>query len=137
MGKSLTDAVKNIQTLARALPGVRAAPDFPPGVAPPGVFAVATVSSAGTTLISAGLRRVKATIVCAILKPFKDLARDTEEMLPYYEAFVDQIEADPTLGGAVDTVDTTADIRGRMGVWPYNDIPHFGWRIEVDIKIQS
>lgn len=137
MAKTLMDAVRAVQAVARAIPGVASAYDFPPGVAPSGVFSVATVRNADCTLISSGLRRVKGTIVCAILTPFKDLARDTETMLPLLESLLDGFETDPTLGGTVDTITGTGGVRGSLGEWPYAGQPYFGWRVEIDVKIQG
>jgi len=136
VARTLTDAIRDIQSKARALRGVRSAPDFPPGGSPRGIFAVAW---ARDTLINRETKTdtwLRATIICMILKPFKSMADDVEDMVGYAELFASTVVEDLDLGGTVDAVDPeNAGIRGRFDVFSYNDVPHIGWRFEVDIEI--
>ena len=133
MAKTLEDAAKRIQYHAGTLDGVRQAPSYPPDGAPAGPFAVAAPMR-GEWGRQADWKKGLHTIVCLILVPLKDTARDVQVLLPYGESFPDAIWGDPTLNSTVDSVNA---LRWTFGQHDYAGLPHLGWRFEIDIKQET
>jgi len=133
MAMTIEAAIAAIQAHALSLQGIRKAPTFPPDKAPPGPFAVCAPKSGDWTPYS-DFKKGMQTVVCSILTPYKDMARDVERLLPYGETFPNAILADLTLSGTVDTIKT---LRWAFSTQEYNGITHIGWRFEIEFKQET
>jgi len=120
-----------IQRIALTLPGMRAAPERPQEQihAWPVAF---TFFSNGRENKSSATRRVKLyTYVTEIHVSRTDLGRDIANSEPYIESFPTALWADPTLGGAVATIN---EIRATYGPLGWGGMETFGVRFEIDCK---
>ena len=107
------DAIARIQTIARGLDGMREAPEYVPESINQFPFAL-TYYRQGETTTMVGWRKGLHTVHCEIHVARQILPNALKQAMPFYDALLAGLEADPTLGGTVSTI-----------VWPVTHT--FGW----------
>lgn len=132
MTKSITGAVAQIQTLAGALEGMRAAPSQPPEQLNVFPFALSYIGQCEVVKPSATLTIHIYTIVTEIHVARKDLPRDVAKLDSYPTLFPDAVWEDPTLDGAVDTV---MSCQGNITPMVYGGIETLAWAFQTRVKI--
>lgn len=132
MAKEIDAIIKALQDKTTALGGVQRAPDYVPGTAPDGIFAIA-MPGTGRFVKGAGGRREGHHVARVFIgKAYKNLADDEERLLPYGDSFANALIADPQLG---NTVETVGEIRYDFVTdFDYGGIQHVGWTFEIEIK---
>jgi hypothetical protein len=123
------DAIARIQALARTLPGMLEAADYPPETVNQFPFSLAYLRS-GETTFEAGWRKSLWTIFWEIYFARQILPRAIERAMPYSELVLDALQADPTLAGTV---------RATLGWLEYGSIDNklLGWRFAVTVKQET
>lgn len=127
------DVINRIQAIARALPGVKEAPEYMPESINQFPFAL-SYYRAGNTTAMAGWRKGLHTFFLEVHIARQVLPAALKTAMPYYDRVIDALVDDPTLGSTVSTI-----------VWPVNhtfgwlsyggaDNAHIGWRFEVTVK---
>jgi hypothetical protein len=132
MTKSITDAVENIQALAKALAGIRAAPARPTDATGAWPAVLSYIGAVDVSQQSATHRTRLFTIVTEIHVPRKDLSRDVAKLDPYPTAFPDAVFGDVTLSGAVDTV---LSCKGQLLAGEWGGIETLKWAFNTQVKI--
>lgn len=127
------DVISRIQSIARALPGVKEAPDYMPESLNQFPFALSYYRQGNTTAM-AGWRKGLHVFFMEVHIARQVLPMALKMAMPFYEKVIDALIDDPTLGGTVSTI-----------VWPVNhtfgwlsyggtDNAHIGWRFEITVK---
>ena len=129
---TLPAAVAAIQVKAAAVSGIKQAPTNPFEQSSMIPFAVCYARTGTQTPQSSGWSVALHTLVCEIHCQRTVLSLAFAEALPLYESFASGVLADPTLGGAVQTIN---QLRYTFGGMEYDGTPTLGYRIEIDVKI--
>lgn len=139
---ALTTVLTNYQALMNGLVGVKGA-GYPPESINQFPFAVAYPGAGEWSLIGAGWIEGFIDLIGEIHLTRQNLPKAVEAAMPYYERFHNALGADPTLGGAIQTLhgqdrpvqvafgrlEWTSD-KGRVEL-------HIGWRFTIRAKIHS
>lgn len=130
---AIASIVAAVQAKARALDGVKGAPDNPPESINQFPFAVAYPGSLTADPMSDGWRRGLGTIICDIHCARLLLPTAVAQAVPLGDAFINAILGDLTLGGVVDTV---RQVRAQFAYLTYAGQPNatIGWHVEIDYK---
>lgn len=131
---ALSDAIKDIQKKVKALEGIQAAPDEPVEGINVHPFAVSYARTGKILFASAGWGHYLQTVVCEIHCSRGMLTLAIQRAMPYIESFVEALQADPTLG---DTVSTVNEIRYTFGRLEWGEDTNIGIRFEIDVKLHS
>lgn len=134
MTKSAITAVANIQTLVAGLAGMRLAPSMPPDAMSAFPFGISYISAVDARKTTASNKVYLYTIVTEIHVARKDLSRDVDKLDAYPTSFPDAIWADPTLSGAVDTVN---QITGKLVPAEWGGVDTLAWHFETEVKISG
>lgn len=123
--------VQSIAAKARALTGMRAAPDNPPDVIAAYPFAVTYLLRGSWHGADATWGEGKATFACDVhLSRLPDTGRQLETYAELPRTLALAILSDETLGGACTSVNDVRCSFTRMG---YNGIETAGYRFEIDV----
>lgn len=133
---TVQDAIEAIQAKARALAGMRAAPDYAPDSISQFPFAVSYPADGRAETESAGWHIMFYNVITEIHVSKKDLPRDLAQVMPYIETFINSIASDPTLGGVVNSIGP-GEIRWTFSGFEYAGTPTVGWRFTIPIKQQQ
>lgn len=131
--KGLQNAIIEIQKMMRDLPGMREAPDnLPdkPGAMP---FICSWPGPGRWGAMSAGFLQGNVSIYVELHLVKGDAAMTMEEGMKYVELIPRTILANPTLNGAVDTVQGI-DVTG-LSKMTFGGIATMGYRWTVNVKI--
>lgn len=143
MAFTLTDAVAAVQAIARALGGVRAAPENPTETANAFPFAITYPLRVGATPVTGSQTRRLNTLVTEIHCARLLLPAAVAQATVFGDTFPAAIWADPTLGGACNHVN---EVRGEFVAMVYGGstgaggvggLPTIGWRFELDLKQEN
>lgn len=132
---TVQDAIEAIQAKARALAGMRAAPDYAPDSISAFPFAASYPADGRAETESAGWHIMHYNVVTEIHVSRKDLPRDLAQVMPYVETFINAVASDPTLGGVVTSVE--GDILWTFTGFEYAGVQTVGWRFTTKIKQQQ
>ncbi len=130
---TLAAAISNLQAKARAISGIKEAPDSPPENA--GQFPFAVTYPRNGQVDDPGWRKGLHTIFTEFHTSRVLLGSAITATMGYMDAFEDAIARDPRLGGTVDTI--VFPIRYTFGRMEWNGIPTIGVRYEITVKIQT
>jgi len=130
----LAEAVTAIQARLAALEAIREAPSSPPEAAHQFPFAVTYPRTGQETPQSAGWSVGLHTLVCEVHIARLILAQDVARAIPLYEEVRSALLADPTLGGAVETI---TGLSYRFGRMEYAGQETIGYSIEIQVKLHS
>ena len=135
------DAVVHIQGIARALSGMKEAPDDARGAMNAYPFAISYPGrgtyTSGPAGASTGLHRIITEIHMA---REGDLAQALKHLQSYLDDFANDVLNDPTLGGHVSTIVVGSDsppLSYTLVSGIYNDVKTIALRFETAVKIQN
>lgn len=130
------DAINRIQAIARGLDGVKQAPDYVPESMNQFPFAI-TYYRQGETTAMTGWRKGLHTVHCEIHVARQILPNALKQAMPFYDAMLAGLEADPTLGGTVSTIVwPVTHTFGWMEYGGQNNLT-IGWRFAVTFKQET
>lgn len=134
---SFVAAVQALQAHALSLSGVMEAPTYPPESINQFPFAVAYPANGRILGVSAQFRRELHTVFVEFHCARTILPTAVEQAITYLTGFPPLLTADPTLGGAVQTVLMDADqpITYEFGRLNWNGIDTIGIRFRVTLKL--
>jgi hypothetical protein len=134
------DAIARIQAIARTLPGMKEAPDYPPETINQFPFSLAYLRTS-ETIFEAGWRKDKLTIFWEIYLARQILPNTINQAMPYYGLALAALQDDPTLNGTVSTIIATdaAPLTSTFGWLEYGSIDNklLGWRFAVTVKQET
>lgn len=130
------DAIARIQVIAKTLPGLAEAPEYPPESINQFPFSLAYLNR-GETTFEAGWRKDIWTIFWEIYVARQILARDIAKAMSYAQPALAALHADPTLGGTVSTI--VSPVTCTFGWLEYGsqDNKLLGWRFAVTVKQET
>lgn len=137
MAQSILGAVQQIQTLARAMSGIRNAPDTATESSAQLPFAVSfPADSPALEFVqqSADSPRWLVTVHTLLCFSRQDLAASIVQATPYIETFCRAIEADNTLAGTVEAV--VYPITATFGNVEWNGSQYLGFKVATRIKVE-
>lgn len=138
MAKCLDDAIEAVLLLASQIDGLRqvANPKERYNVDP---FAIAFPGDGTLEIGSSGMVKGLPHIILEIHKVRKDLPRDLEKVIPFFERFKALLAVDAnrtlpdTAGNA--TVDTIVNVDFTFGPLGFADVQTLGWTFDIEVKI--
>lgn len=135
---TLVAAIAALQVHAKAA-GAKDAPPLPAETAIGYPFSVCYPATGSISAETAGAQKDLMTVNLDLHVNRIDLPTDVQTILSFFTAFAPLLIADPTLGGAVDTIVMEQDdpIRWNFGQMQYAEIKTVGLRYAIKLKIRS
>jgi hypothetical protein len=133
------DAIVKVQAIARALTGMREAPDDPRANMVAFPFAISYAGNGGFAAqagVGKGMHHIVTDMHCA---READMAQAVQMEHAFLDDFANALLADPTLGGVVSTIVATDDnqVRYSFGPTNYCGVPTIVLRWDILVKIQN
>lgn len=133
-------AIARIQAIARAMPGMKEAPAYPPESLNQFPFSLAYLRR-GESVFEAGWRKDLWTIHWELFFARQLLPAVVEKAMPYGALALAALQADPTLGGAVSTIvaSQNSPALSEFGWLEYGSTadPYLGWRFIITVKQET
>jgi hypothetical protein len=134
---TLDAAIAQVRVYALALTGMRATPATPTDSVPVTPACIVYSGAESWEPLPGNWKKGLCAIICEIMVPHKDLARDYATLSPYSELFQNKILANPTLNGTVNTVVFPTTTPGIEALGEYSGLPMLGWRISIPVKLET
>ena len=134
---TLEAAIAQVRVYALALTGMRVTTAVPTDSIPVTPACIVYAGADAWETLPGAWKKGLCTILCEIMVPHKNLARDYAALSPYGELFANKILANPTLAGTVNTVVFPITSEGIIGLGDYGGLPMLGWRISIPVKLES
>ena len=131
---TLIDVQEAIQSIARALPGVRSAPSQPPDSPAAYPFVVTLPAQGGLSCNNEGWFTGLHTLQTEIHVCRRDMTYDAVRLITLLQAFYRALMASPTLSGTVSTVN---DVRYYWRTMEWAGQETRGYLIQIDVKLQE
>jgi len=132
---ALEDAIKAVQELVMEIPGINAAPEYPPESVNIFPFAAGFAGSGAWEFGVAGEKKGMHNIRLQVFVSRKNLPTDIEAVTPFGELVSSKLMNNLTLHGYASTF---RRISYRFGPILWNDVDMVGWDFTVeDVKIRS
>jgi len=136
MAQSVVGCIERIQTMARAMGGIRSAPNEPPEKAGAYPFALAYEGAGRWTIGEpAGALTYRGDVVLEIHVARKDLPADVVSLRRYIEELPEALAVDPTLGGNASTIVGDVTFEGLVASG-YAGVETLAYRWRVQVKVQ-
>ena len=121
--------IEAVQTVVRAVTGIKSAPDNVPGML--AVYPVAITYYTGGRYDTGpfGIAQSYHDIACEVLVPLKDLPRDIETLAPFIESVPEALTNDPWLNDLCETFDR---VRYEFMRSEYAGMPVIGYRFLIE-----
>lgn len=135
---SLTAAITNLNTTLRGLAGMKNVPTHPPESVNEFPFGIAFAGTGRAEGGSMGRALTDEThqITAEIHVQRKNLPIAVETVTPYWALFVTALQADPTLGGEVDLIESIDYEFGPMS-WASEEPNTVGYRFSVGVRLDN
>jgi hypothetical protein len=136
MTQSVVGCIEQVQTLARALGGIRSAPNEPPEKAGAFPFAMAYEGAGRWTIGEpAGALTYRGDVVLEIHVARKDMPMDVQALRRYIEELPEALADDPTLDGNASTIVGDVTFEGLVASG-YAGVETLAYRWRVNVKVQ-
>lgn len=135
MTQSVTGAIAQLASLIGDISGIRSAPTEPPEKITAFPFAV-TYAGAGTWTKPPAAHEYSGELVLELHVARKNLPRSTEQLMAYVQSIPEAIGENPTLNGAIMTVEFPIKFSGLTQM-EYAGVETLGfvWRIPVKVRV--
>ena len=137
MANEIYAAIKRVQTIVRAVSGIRLAPEDPTESLSDFPAAFAYLQAEERISDSYGAMRSDATLVCDVVVPRNNLPVNVQTLMPYADSIGNALWVDwkDNLWGS--TITELKKTRCRLVNLEIAKVPMLALRFEIDVKIRS
>lgn len=132
MAKTVTDAIAQLQTMARGMTGIKEAPEAATEAASQYPFVISYPDQGDFQFQTKGWGVGIHRLITEFHFSRQSLPAAITKSLPYFEIFVDLLLADVSLNNTVESVNS---VNYRFGQLEYSGVKTLGWIFTLTVKI--